>query len=273
MNVKQWSNVLRTYYEIARISFWSRAAYPANLLARSLTIGLRVWIFYAVYSITFASAGSDTIGDLTLAQTLWILGLSQSFQASTRPPAISSVVQEEIQSGQFAYTVSRPYSFILYHLFSQLGRCLPTLFFNLVSVSALLFIFVGPVSVTFTAIVCGLILLFLGLVLDFFMTFIVGLCALWIEETFGLFVIFQRLQMVLGGQVLPLSMFPGMLKTFAEALPFAHLYYSACLVLVAFDPSTLPKLFATQLCWLIIMVALATWVFQRGMRAVSVNGG
>lgn len=271
--MKQWASLVRTYYEIARISFWSRAAYPTNLLARSFTIGLRVWIFYAVYSITFASTDADTIGGLTLAQTLWILGLSQSFQASTRPPAISSVVQEEIQSGQFAYTVARPYSFILYHLCSQLGRCLPTLFFNLVAVSGLLFFFVGPVPVSFAAIVCGLFLLFIGVILDFFMTFIIGLCALWIEETFGLFVIFQRLQMVLGGQVLPLSMFPGLLKNIAEALPFAHLYYSACIVLVAFDPSIVPKLFAIQLSWLIVMVTAAVWVFQRGMRAVSVNGG
>jgi ABC-2 type transport system permease protein len=261
------------YFDIGRIAFLSRAAYPMGLLSRSFTIVLRVWIFYAVYAATFAAVGTTTIGGLTLAQTLWILALSQSFQSSTRPPSVSSLVQEEIQSGQFAYTVTRPYSYIGFHLANHLGRAFPTLLFNLITVSLLLLALVGPVQISLESLALGSLLLLCGLILDFFMTFCIGLAALWIEETFGLFVIFQRIQMVFGGQILPLSMFPGMLRQLAEALPFAHLFYTPCLVVVAYSPTAVLPLVLIQAIWLVVLICLTSFLFRRGMKVTSVNGG
>lgn len=268
----QFQDVLK-YFEIGRVAFLSRAMYPMGLMSRSLTIVLRVWIFYAVYTATFSVAGTATIGGLTLAQTLWLLALSQSIQSSARPPSVSSLVQEDIQSGQFAYTVTRPYSYIGFHLANHLGRAIPTLLFNLITVSLLLFVLVGPIQVTVASVVLGSLLLVMGLVLDFFITFSIGLTALWIEETFGLFIIFQRIQMIFGGQILPLSMFPGTLRSVAEILPFAHIFYTPCLVIVAFNTDAVLPLVTAQSIWLLLLIGLAAMLFSRGMRSTSVNGG
>ncbi|MBX7143364.1 MAG: hypothetical protein K1X79_02845 [Oligoflexia bacterium] len=268
-----WRREILKYLEAARISFRSRAAYPITLLSRLLTIGLRIWIFYAVYSATYRSVGGDQIGGLSLAQLLWVLALTQSFQASMRPPSISTIVEEEIRSGEFAYTVCRPFSYVIYHLASHIGRSLPTLFVNVCGVCAVCLVLVGPISVSTSSVGLGLLCLCLGIIIDFLLTFSIGLSALWIEDTFGAFILYQKTQLVLGGQILPLTMFPGLMRSIAERLPFAVSFYSAAHLLVDFDYPLFWSVIGVQVFWILAGALIAQTCFRRGMRSVSINGG
>lgn len=264
---------LLKYFEAARISFRNRSKYIVNLLARTVTVGIRIGIFYQLYSLTYRSSGLSEVHGLNLTELMWILALTQSFQTSTRPPPVNSFIEEEIKSGEFAYTVCRPYSYILYHLSTYIGRTLPNLAFNLVVTGTIVSCVVGLTPVSLESLAFGGLLLTLGLLLDFVMTFSIGLVALWTEEANAFYFIYQKTQLVLGGQVLPLAMFPDKLRDVAELTPFALLYYGASKIIIDFKWTTFLLYLSYQMIWIVFFTAIALAIFNFGVKRVSINGG
>ena len=136
------------YYEIAKINYYNSLAYIVNALSRSVVVVLRIWIFAQLYKITYAISGTEEIGGLTIAMVVWSLMMTQSFQSSGLP-RVSSIIDEEVKTGTLAYSINRPYSYMLFHLFGFLGRSTPILFANLLIGSIAALILVGPIKITF----------------------------------------------------------------------------------------------------------------------------
>ena len=65
----------------------------------------------------------------------------------------------------------------------------------------------------------------LAFLLDGLGHLIVGLSAFWLEDTSGLYLIYTRLTMILGGMLIPLDLFPGWLKNLVVYLPFPYLVW------------------------------------------------
>lgn len=260
------------YFEIAKINYFNSLAYIVNALSRSAVVVLRIWIFAQLYKITFAVSGTDEIGGLTIAMVVWSLMMTQSFQSSGTP-RVSNIIDEEVKTGTLAYSINRPYSYILFHLFGFLGRSTPILFTNLLIGSIAALILVGPIKITFFGIFFGLILLFLGRLLDFLISFIIGLSAFWIEDTTAIEWIYSKGQMVFGGIILPIALFPDYLQKIAELLPFSQLFYSAARLMVNFDMELFRQFILTQFFWIALFAALAFYIFKKGLKYVAINGG
>ena len=108
--------------------------------------------------------------------------MTQSFRTATTP-RLSRIIDEEVKTGTLAYSVNRPYSYILFHFSGFIGRSIPNLFINLLIGSVAALILVGPIALSWQALGLGVVLLFFGYVLDFFVSLIIGLTAFWIEDT------------------------------------------------------------------------------------------
>ncbi len=210
------------YLAIARVNYRTSATYLTNLLAHSATVVLRIWIFTQLYRVTFQMAGVPEIGALTVPMVIWCLMFTQSFQATGRRTHV--LIDEEVKLGTLAYSINRPYSYILFHYFGFLGRVGANIIISLVAGIVAAFILVGPIIFTWQSILAGLILIFLGYVLDFLISMSIGLSAFWLEDTTALGWLYSKAQLALGGMILPLALFPESIRNLAELLPFGKLY-------------------------------------------------
>lgn len=270
--LSRFTPAFRKYREIVNVNYRTSSVYLLNLLGRSMPVILRIWIFTQLYSMTYAASGVTAIGELTVAMVVWSLMFTQSFQTATRPH-LSKIIDEEVKSGTLAYSLNRPYSYILFHFSAFLGRSLPNLGINLLIGSVAALLLVGPIQIHLGAVLLGILLLFFGYVLDFFISFIIGLSAFWVEDVSGFRWIYNKGQVVFGGLILPLSLFPHSLQRIAEVLPFSQMYYGAARLVVHFEYSIFWQFLVTQGAWIIIFGSIAHLLFKKGINYVSLNGG
>jgi ABC-2 type transport system permease protein len=260
------------YLTILRVNSASSSVYLVNLISQSITVIFRVWIYTQLYRVTYQIAGTKEINDLSLAMVVWSLALAQSFQTATIP-SVTRMVDEEVKTGSIAYTINRPYSYILFHYFSFLGRLIPRLLTNLAIAIPASIVLVGLVRSSAIGWTAGAFLLFFGYLLDFSISMIIGLFAFWTEDTSAFRWIYNKGALVLGGLIVPLSLFPDSVRRAAEVLPFSQLYYSAARIMVNYDAGLFWRFFTTQITWIIVFSVIAFLVFRKGVKNVSINGG
>lgn len=270
-----WRNMnwqLIKYVEIARLAYVNSGAYLANILGKSLTVVLRIWIFTQLYSVTFAVSGVEQVGGLTVAQVIWSLMLVQSFETATKPQ-ISKIIDEEIKTGSFAYHVNKPYSYILSHLAGFFGRVMANVGSNILIGSIAALFLVGSIGWRIEGVVVGIFILILGYILDFLISMAIGLVAFWLEDANTIMWMYSKGRFLLGGVILPIALFPEKIQKIAELLPFANLYYSPARIMVGFDWSLAEKFILTQLVWIIISLIVVLIMYSRGVKNVAINGG
>jgi ABC-2 type transport system permease protein len=247
-------------------------AYPVQMLISAPIFLLHVFLFYALYSTTYAVTNAKSISGFSLAQTIWLLVLTYICD-STYGGKWSRIIDEEVRSGTLAYSLNRPFSYVLYHYCAMLGSSLPRFFCNLVIGAAATIWLVGPLSLSLVQICVCLVSIVGGCTLNFLINFCIGLGALWLEDTEGIVWIISKSRRVLGGHMIPLYFLPSTMKMIAESLPFSMISYGPSLLMVSFTSELCYKVFTIQSIWIAIMGTFAFFLFNRGIRNVSINGG
>lgn len=268
-NVRAWC---AKYWAILCIHARARLTYPLALLMQALLSGLFVWIMRQLYLATFTSAETHTVGSLTLTQTVWLVMLVTCLERAPWPNPIL-VIDDELKSGAISYALQRPYSYLLYHLFGFFGRLIPTLAGNLIiSISAAL-ILVGRLSAGPTAVIAGITTCTLGFLLDFFIFFIFALMGFWVQEIRPFTWLYSKAKLILGGAILPIAFFPSAAQKVLLVMPFANLYYTTARLIVRFDSALYLRCLCTQLLWIVLLAGCAVFIFRKGVRHVTINGG
>lgn len=262
----------RKYYAVVRINTQNSLAYTWDAVSQGILIAIFILIFARLWKVTFAAQGAEIIGDLTLRQTIWYFVWAEAIQLSKMN--VSFKMQEEVQGGSLAYTLGRPYNYLLYHFFSGVGevfvRMASTLAFGMV----IAWIEAGtPSFIRWETLPLLLMVTVLALVVDFCMSAMIGLTAFFFEDTMAFRLIYQKLLLVLGGVLLPLDFLPGGVQTVTRLLPFNAVIYAPARLFVAWDSSQFLEILAVQGFWIAALGFLLALFFHFGTQHVSINGG
>jgi ABC-2 type transport system permease protein len=262
----------RKYTAIARINVQNSLAYVWDALGGGIFTILIIFIFAQLWRATFKAQGETVIGGLTLNQTLWYFVWAELVQLSKI--AVASTIEQEVKDGSLAYTLGRPYNYLLYHFFAGLGGVVTRIMFVLGFGSVVALIEVGPLHTFRPEVLPGVLLITaLAFVLDYCMTAGIGLLAFFFEDTSAFRLIYSKITFVLGGLLLPVDLLPGGLQSVARLLPFNLILYAPAKQFVAWDGTQFAQMFGLQLVWITIMAALLALLFRYGSRRVSINGG
>lgn len=264
------SRSLAKYWAIFRTQVQNNLAYPVDLLARSLSIILFLWVFINLWRVTYQAAGTSSIAGLTLADTLWYLMLAETIILSK--PRLSRPIAEAVRDGSVAYLLNKPYNFLVYQMSMGLGDSLINMVSNLLAGGALIWWSVGPPPD-----VRGWPLAFVAMIaawlLDFCLSAMIGLAAFLTEEVSAFEWIYAKLVMILGGLLIPLDFFPDWLQTIALRLPFAYTVYGPARLFVEPNWTRFTGLILAQGLWLLAMGALLAFFYRRSVTYLTINGG
>jgi ABC-2 type transport system permease protein len=184
-----------------------------------------------------------------------------------------SNIADEIRTGQIAYIISKPYSYILYHYCRYLGSVLSKIQISLPLGIIAALILVGVVPLNILGILSGMLLLFFGYTLNFLINVLIGLTAFLIEDPSPFNWIYNKSQFILGGMILPLSMLPDSLQHIVMYLPFSQLFYSSSRMIVNFNFLLFQQYLFTQLIWIIVLIFLSWFFFHKSVKFITLNGG
>ncbi len=269
-----WLNIkFQKYFAVAKVNYRTYTSYLGDLTARGAVVVIRVWIFTALYTATYATVGARQINGFTVPMVVWTLGLAQSMIYGSGGQFVTKRVAEDVSSGNIAHNLTKPYSYILYNCFLNYGRISATVFGNVVLAVVALLILVGPISFSLPGFFAAILLFFLGLTLNTLMSFLIGLLAFWTEDVTPFRWIYNKAQIIFGGVILPLALFPPKLGHIAEYIPFSQLYYPAARILISFDFHIFVRNLIFQLAWILIMTLLCMFLFKKAAKNISINGG
>jgi ABC-2 type transport system permease protein len=267
-----WRAQVRKYSAIARINLQNSLAYVWDALSQGIFIVIFIFVFSQLWGTTFKAQNATVIGGLTLNQTIWYFVWAELIQLSKIQ--VSNTIESEVKDGSLAYTLGRPYNYLLYHFFSGLGGVAIRLVFVLTLGSMIAWIEAGRL-VTFRLETLPALLLItaLAFVLDYCISAGIGLLAFFVEDTSAFRLIYSKINFVLGGLLLPVDFLPGAIQSVARVLPFNLVLYAPSKLFVAWDGSQFAEMLGLQIVWLAIIGTGLALLFRYGARRVSINGG
>lgn len=267
-----WRASARKYSAIARINLQNSLAYAWEAAGQGIFITLFIFVFAQLWKATFRAQDAAVIGGLTLVQTLWYFVWAELIQL-TKPP-VAPMIEQEVKDGSLAYTLGRPYNYLLYHFFSGLGGVLIRIVFVLSFGAAVAWIEVGPLD-TFRLDTLPAVLLVtaLAFTLDFIFMAGIGLSAFFVEDTSAFRLIYQKINFVLGGLLIPVDFLPDAVQGVARVLPFNLVLYAPSKLFVAWDGTQFLQVLALQAIWIAVLAGVVALMYRYGARHLSVNGG
>jgi ABC-2 type transport system permease protein len=271
--IAQVSLKFNKYFEIAKITYYDSTAYMGDVLGMAGLIAVRIWMFSQLYTLAFKVSNSTEVGGLSLAQTIWILALTQSFHVSNRTRKVMKDIEYEIKNGNIAYSISKPYSYLWFNFSACLGVIGGHIFITTIIALITAALLVGLVKVTVGALIVGSILLVFGFIMNTLAILMIGLLAFWSEDISAYRWIYDKLLWVFGGIFLPVSLFPEKYKTLLEILPFNHMFYMPARIMIEGQTDLFFKYFLIQAFWIIIFGAILSFVYRRGIKQISINAG
>lgn len=254
-----------------RVSIANNLAYVMEVFFRALLLVVLVFILGQLWKTTFSARGVTVLSGYSISDMVWYLVVAETIAMSL--PPLTRRIDQEVRSGQLAYLLGRPCSYVFYNFAQYLGERLVRLTINGVVGAILALIFVGLPHFTWMGVMAWPLVTFFALSIDFVAYFSIGLLAFWTEETSSFALIFNRLTLVLGGVLAPLAIFPEPLRSIALALPFSAILYGPSRTLVHFELYQFAWLLLQQIITLAAGGLILLAVYLVAIRRVNINGG
>ena len=260
---------MRKYLLTFRLALSNAFMYRGNLIAGFATYAMFIFVFLYLWRAIYASGGVE---GLTLTQVIWYLCVTEiiSFGANTR---VYATISDDVKSGAIAYQLLRPYGYIGYQFASAMGPAtVNILLFGAVG-AALGMAFVGPISgYALWTLFPGVLSLLLGVSLYFFVQMFIGLSAFFIEDPYGINLLFGKFVFMFG-TFLPIEFLPGWLQSFARKMPFSYVSWAPARLLVGYSRELFLSAVPVQIFYLLLFMGLCALMLHLGRRRIQANGG
>jgi ABC-2 type transport system permease protein len=258
------------YLAIARAAFWHRLSERAALIGRIAFYCLILLVFSCVWRAIFAARSGVGEGSGAASRYVWYLVVTEWIMLSQ--PSLYLEIESDVRSGDVAYQLARPLSYVGAKLAEGMGdlflRMLILAPFGLVYGRLFSGQWVGAGALALCAlvgVVAALVLLvsYAG----------IGLCAFWLHDCTPVYLVWQKLLFVLGGLMVPLSIYPEWLRSLALRLPFASILYGPGQLVLHPSPQHALRLALELAGWAGAGLLIVLGLERAGRRALELGGG
>jgi ABC-2 type transport system permease protein len=256
------------YAAFARLGFAEARAEPAELYARVVFFFIILGVFSALWravAISGASVGGD-------AHTLvWYLAMTEWVLLSA--PHLQFAIEDEIRRGDVAYQFARPVSYLGAHFARGVGALAARAPILLAAAFAAGWVFGGGAPAHPAAIVRAIAFGSVASVVLTSYNLLLGLGAFWLGDIAPAYWIWQKLTFVLGGLMLPLSLYPDVVVRIARMTPFPALLTGPASFVLDRPFFGAGILVIALVGWFAVAGVLAVVTLRRAARELQVNGG
>jgi len=258
------------YVAFAAKAFSREATYRMEVFTNVGSLLVRLYLMKAVWTALYAQnaapAGVPLHAVLTYTTVALLMSLVLEIDGTRQ-------IRDRIREGSIATDLMKPISLPLYFFSDGVGMTL--LHALLILPTLALALFMVHIDVPPPAVLAAFALSFvLGYLVNFLLNFLMNCVAFWTLETFAIQLMVRWASDLLGGQIVPLIFFPGLLQKVVLALPFAAIYSTPLLIYLGnIPPSRYLAALALQAGWCAVFALLSWLVWRAAANRVVVQGG
>lgn len=295
----EWKHRTSSWCTILRIALEERLVYRGDFalgtLMRFLPIITQIFLWWAIFdaiehsgsssnsmasSVDNAASSGGTgqsLAGYSFHQMVAYYLLSMLARAFSSMPGLASSVAKQIREGEIKKFIIQPVDLIGFLLLGRIAHkiayyTVATLPFALVFFLCRGYFTDGwPSAPHLAAFLVSLVLAFL---LGYFMDLCIGLIGFWFLEVSSLLFVYMLLNFFLSGHMFPLDLLPEPWRYLVDFLPLKYLaYFPAAVFLEKIPSDQLAWQIGLEFLWLGVFIALARWMFARGLKRYSGYGG
>jgi ABC-2 type transport system permease protein len=261
---------LAPYVEFAKKAAMREATYRFDVFTTIGSFAIRVYLLRMVWTALYARNAAPPELSLqaviTYTTVALLIGIVMDID-QTR------ALYDKLHDGSIATDFMKPIIVPLYFFADGTGEVI----FHAILILPALAIALLLVHITVPSL--GVFLAFLvsfalGYLVGLFINFILNCTAFWTLEIHAIQLIVTWLSGLLGGELIPLVLFPLALQKVVYALPFAAMYSTPLLIYVGqIPPSRYAEALGVQLLWVLALAGVSAVMWRAGARRVVVQGG
>ncbi len=263
---------MKKYFFIYKSEIMSNLQYIGNILIGFIGYFLILYIFLNLWQYIYSDP-SELINGYSLNQMIWYVIFTEVIWSVLAGRKICARISEDVKAGNIAYNINKPYSYIGYCLWSNLGLC---------TVKAMIYIVLGLVvgfiflhsfpHLTFLNIIAIIITFVFALIISILLITSIGLLSFFIEDAGPLYWIYSKFILVLG-TIFPIEFFPLWTRGILKYSPIYAVSYGPARLFVNFSWNNFILVMISQIIYIIVSYMFCSFLYKKGVKRLNVNGG
>ena len=263
---------MRKYLYIYKATLIEDLTYIFNIVFGFLNFAVMMFIFLNLWEYIYSDS-SQIINGYTFKQMVWYVLITEVMWFGTRNKILTNEISNDIKNGNIAYNINKPYNYMIYIISKHLGKItIKSILFWLVGIVIGL-IFVGPIdNFNFAYIPLIIVAVIMGILINSIIRISISVLSFWIEDSTPFHWVYDKFILVLG-TLFPVEMFPGVLSNIMKYTPIYVVSYGPTKLIIDFSIENFIKIMLAQIIYLAITMAIALFLYNKGVRKLNVNGG
>lgn len=246
------------------IELKKRAIYAYDFWLKMLIPPLvQIVVAYYLWDAIFSNSSASTIGGYSFQQMMIYYIVASSLYQAVQPEV--GIVIRDIYDGTLTKYLFYPLSFFQFKFLAHLSQMFLMLIQFAVVASVFGLIFGWPTPISVPVIVGGFAATIVAGYLYFMFAAMLELLGFWVEQVWGLVIMLQFVTNLLGGKLIPLSVFPHWIRALIDWTPFpAMVSFPTRVFLGEVGPAQFIMGLSSGIVWSILMTVASMLIWKRG---------
>lgn len=268
-------NKFKAYLPFAVNVFQRQLSYKANVIIFIFGDIIMLAVTYYLWKGVYGSSPESIIKGFSLDEMIIYVLVSFITMLMTSVNIIYDI-SREVKDGSIAINLVRPVSYEKRMLFQSLGN----IFYNFVTIFLISFTLVNILfyhykgTLSLLNILLYIISTMLGALINFYFSYSFGLLSFKITNMWGLSQIMNAIVNLISGALIPITFFPSIFQNIINLFPFSSLIYTPTMIYLGkLTGIELVKALSLQIIWIIILAALAKFMWGTLVKKLTILGG
>lgn len=263
---------MRKYLLIFKANLMSNLQYISNILINSIGFIMHIFIFFQVWDYIYDNP-EELICGFSKIQMVWYIIATEIIYCAVAGRRMVREICNDVRSGNIAYNINKPYSYVGYALFNNLGEnTIRGFLYTIIGLILGKLLLGSAPQVTFIEFIVIITSWILAIIINvLFLTFI-GLLAFIMEDSNPLYWLYSKMQLIFG-IVFPIEFFPEILHPIIKLSPVFAICNGPAKLFISFDWNSAAIVIMAQIVYLFISLVLCELMYKKGVRKLNVNGG
>lgn len=259
---------LEKYLAVFRISAEHALKNYKALIGLSIFLITCLIIFAHLWKIAAAKVG---VVNLNPEQLLWYIAFNEWVLVSL--PDIQDEMEHDLRSGRLMYLIPRPISYLGATFAEAFGKlCVNLLVLGIVTFS-FTWLVVGSLPFHPAGLIVSIVFGILAGCVGIVLLMMIGLSAFWLQEVSPFHWVWEKLLFMLGGLILPLTVYPQWIQVIADLTPFPAILGERSALALDFSSGNVISLAISLIGWFIAGIIGMVFLYRRGLRILNIEGG
>lgn len=263
---------MRKYLFIFKSELMSNLQYVFNILAGFIGYIIHIFIFLNLWKYIYSNP-NEIINGYTMEQMIWYVIITELLWGIVSGRRLCRNICNDVKSGNIAYNINKPYSYIGYALFNHLGKAFISAIIYTVLAMILGYIFIGNFpDLNILSIIAVILTCILATIISTLLVVFIGLLSFIIEDANPIYWLYSKLILIVG-TIFPIEYFPSAIQPILELSPVYVVCYGPAKLFVNFSIENFLLVLLAQIVYIGISYLLCTIIYKKGVKNLNVNGG